>query len=357
MSIHWVFNKCTTAVKEGLEQYWAKKWPRLQRLLEPYASALQDVRLTVTCHERNPHHIWYDVHAVIHLPSGTLAAKADDKEPRAALDKTVDILAAEIKRHKDRVRKDYVFKRKARQRAGVSAAGPQATVDDRQAFSQLIRPLLPKLQDHIRRELRVLELEETFHRAELSVADLMDEVLTRAWLNFADRPQKEPLEQWLVDILHDTLQDVAAQEPRPHESVEEAVDETIPSEVPQVDDQEWWTWLLGYEDPTNLGDYVARLKDANISQQIEAADELDHIRSLVSALLPPLQRQAFILNVLEEYEPFEIAMIQDRPESEVRADIEAAKRLLRQQLSEEELGGENASAGDSHAVISANKEN
>jgi RNA polymerase sigma factor (sigma-70 family) len=340
MSFHWVFNKCMSAVKSDVEEYWGRKWQRLQKLLAPsYAPELQDVRVTFACHQQNPQRVWYDIHAVIGLPTGTLVAKSHDKQPRAAVDKVVDRLAAEIIRHKERLRKDYVFKRKTRPRADLSAAGPQTsrqpTVEDRQLFTRLIRPLLPVLKDHIRRELKVLEIEEVLHRNELTVADLTDEVLTRAWERFADRPQNESLEKWLIDILHDTLEDLIKQEPRPHEALEEEVDETLPSEVPQVDEQEWWSWLLGYEDPLQLEDYVARLKDSELLEHVEAEDELQNILSLVSELLPPLQRQAFILNVLDGFEPFEIAMIQNRPESAVLDDIETAKLVLRKRMREE----------------------
>ena len=357
MSFHWVFNKCMSAVKSDVEKYWGRKWQRLEKLLAPsYAPELQDVRITVTCHRQNPQRVWYDIHAVIGLPTGTLAAKSHDKQPRAAVDKVVDRLAAEITRHKERLRKDYVFKRKTRPRADLSAAGQQTgrqpTVEDRQLFTRLIRPLLPVLKDHIRRELKVLEIEEALHRNELTVADLTDEVLTRAWERFADRPQNESLEKWLIDILHDTLEALVKQEPRPHESLEEEVDETLPSEVPQVDEQEWWTWLLGYEDSLDLGDYVARIKDAGISERIEAEEEMNHILSLIIDVLPPLQRQAFILNVLEEYEPFEIAMIQNRPEPQVRDDIEKAKMLLRKRLRAETQELEPVPAAKSSAASS-----
>lgn len=117
MSFHWVFNKCPSATKSELETYWEKKWPRLEKLLAHYSPELQDIRLTVTCHEQGPQRLWYDIHAVIHLPTGTLAAKSHDKDPRVALDEVVDLFAAEIKRHKERVRKDFIFKRKS---------GPQA---------------------------------------------------------------------------------------------------------------------------------------------------------------------------------------------------------------------------------------
>ena len=48
--------------------------------------------------------------------------------------------------------------------------------------------------------------------------------------------------------------------------------------------------------------------------------------------LPKLQRRAFVLGVLEAFELVEIAMLQNRPESEVRSDIEAARKHLRERL-------------------------
>ena len=48
--------------------------------------------------------------------------------------------------------------------------------------------------------------------------------------------------------------------------------------------------------------------------------------------MPPAQRQAFLLHALENYDTAEIAMLQDRPESQVKADVEAARQRLRERL-------------------------
>jgi DNA-directed RNA polymerase specialized sigma24 family protein len=48
--------------------------------------------------------------------------------------------------------------------------------------------------------------------------------------------------------------------------------------------------------------------------------------------LPRLQRQTFVLHALEDDNTAEIAMLQDRPEAEVKADIEAARRTLGERL-------------------------
>jgi ribosomal subunit interface protein len=89
-----------TAVEDHMEAYWAKKLPRLQKLLVPYHEDVQEIRLTVYCHQQSPGRYWYEARAVIQLPTGTLVAEAADKDFRAALDEVADTLAKEIKRHK-----------------------------------------------------------------------------------------------------------------------------------------------------------------------------------------------------------------------------------------------------------------
>jgi ribosomal subunit interface protein len=242
MSSHFAFHGTDEAVKARLEAYWARKLPRLQKVLVPYRHDLQDIELTVYHHPQNPQRAWYEARAVIHLPTGTLAAEDDDKDPEAAIDRVVDALVTEIKKHKERVRKDYVFKRKARRRADLSAAGPllQRDADGRRraSFFRLLKPLLWVLRDHAARELRILELEGTLHRGEVTVADLLDEVLTLAWERFAERPRRLSLDLWLIDLLHETLEKLVKQEARPHASLKD--------KAGQADEQEWWarSWAM-----------------------------------------------------------------------------------------------------------------
>ena len=69
--------------------------------------------------------------------------------------------------------------------------------------------------------------------------------------------------------------------------------------------------------------------------------------------LPAAQRQAFLLHALEDYDTAEIAMLQDRPESQVKADIEAARQTLRKRLM---AGGYLQEAGKSAAASNTAKE-
>jgi hypothetical protein len=94
MKIHSVLHGCDEPIKANLESYWSKKLPRLEKLLVPYRPDLQDIRLTVHRHEQNHQRVWYEGRAVIHLPTGTLAAEIAMLQDRPESQVKADIQAA-----------------------------------------------------------------------------------------------------------------------------------------------------------------------------------------------------------------------------------------------------------------------
>ena len=90
------------------------------------------------------------------LPTGTLAAEATDDDPQVVLDRIVNTLVEEIRRHKEKARRDYVYKRKNRNRADLSAAGPRLEEHEEagnpEDFFRMLRPHLGFLRDYARRE-------------------------------------------------------------------------------------------------------------------------------------------------------------------------------------------------------------
>lgn len=335
MSSHLVFNGLDDDLEARLEAYWQKKWPRLERVLAPYRPEVQDVRVTFFLHKKPSRKERYEVRAVIHLPTGTLAAEEENADAFAALDLAVDRLVAEIKRHKERVRKDYVFRRKNRQRADLDAAGAMLQRDvkggRREDFFQLLRPQLRVLRPYAQRELRVLELKGALHRGEVEVDDVLDDVLVRAWERFSRRPKNQPLHLWLTGLLHEAIEGHVEEEPRPHESLEK--------EVEQADEKEWWTELLGEKENFTLADLLPDEAGNGALDELEAQEQRDRIMTVLGDV-PAAQRQAFLLHALEGYDVAEIAMLQDRPEEQVRQDVEAVRQTLKERL----LGGEPAAA-------------
>ena len=96
-------------------------------------------------------------------------------------------------------------------------------------------------------------------------------------------------------------------------------------------EQEWWAALLGYDDSFTLEDLLPGSEGTEAWDELASEEQRRQLLSL-TAELPRLQRQAFLLHALEDYDPAEIALLQDRPESQVKADIEVARKTLKERL-------------------------
>ncbi|MHB1423648.1 MAG: sigma factor-like helix-turn-helix DNA-binding protein [Gemmataceae bacterium] len=338
MQTHWVFIDCGEGLKARLQAYWEKKQLRLEKLLRPFRPELRELRLTVYRHEQ-PHR--WEVRGVLHLPTGTLAAEETDADYKPVLDRVADILVREIKRHKERLRRDYVYRRKNRRREELIAASPMlerdATQGRRQAFFDLLQPLLRSLHEHARHELRILELEDILPRGETTAADMVDEVLTRAWQQFATRPSQRPLDLWLIDLLHDVV-DQWRQQPPPVAMAAESRQQAKPDKEKE---EEWWRELLEETEPLAMEELVPSGNGGEVWERLEMEEQRKWLLQLLAAL-PASRRQAFVLHALEGFDTAEIAMVQDRPEAEVKSDIEAARQTLRSRLAEVGIQGTTA---------------
>jgi RNA polymerase sigma factor (sigma-70 family) len=250
-----------------------------------------------------------------------------------ALDGAADTLEKTLKRTLGR--KDSLFKRRARARVEFTAVDPllqrNVAIGNQDEFLTLLRPRMGHLRDHARRELRILEANGLLLPDQVAAADLLNEVMARAWLRFAGRPRQIPLDLWLVHLLDETLDEMIMPEQRMKRSLNERAGDVHTEDVPQVGDQEWWAWLLDEDDTLTLGEAIPSGESASALEQLEAEELKDRVHFLLGEL-PKVQRQAFVLNALEAYDLYEIAMLQDRPEAEVQADIEAARNKLREQL-------------------------
>jgi RNA polymerase sigma factor (sigma-70 family) len=135
------------------------------------------------------------------------------------------------------------------------------------------------------------------------------------------------IDLWLTKILDEILEETIREDERIHGPVVSQTQQNLP----QVDDQEWWVWLLG-EDETMIEDNPVVSGQIKWAEEFLEAEELMYRIHALLGELPKVQRRAFVLNVFEAYDLSEIAMLQDRSEKDVRDDIEAARNQLRERL-------------------------
>ena len=322
MRVQWVFNNCEEHVTALLISTWDRKQPRLIGLLKTFQP--DQARLRIAVHQK-PQPSTFEARGVLQLPTGTLVAEEIEHSPVAALNDIAGALVRELKRHKERLRREFVYRRKQRRREDLSAAGPllerDAVLDRRQAFLDLLRPLLEPLHDHARRELRLLDMEGAFAPRSVSVDDLIHEVLALAWDRFSDRPQDRELDLWLIEVFHEVVGRRSADVP----AIRLGSD---PCEVSRVNGGWWEDDFLRDCESLALEELVLDEQAREPWEVLSGEEQKARLREL-AARLPDAQRQAVLLRTMEGFGFSEIAMVQNRGEAEVADDFEAAVEALR----------------------------
>lgn len=329
MANHLIFHDCTDDVKQGIEAYWEQKGPRFERLLQHFPDDQRHMRLSVRRYARR-----YEAHVTLRLPTGTLVAQADGRDYLEALDIVTDRLAGELRRHRQVIRHDYVHRRRRpRPVAPAVSVLPlerHRRAEDRATFLEQLGPILRTLRDHAHHELVVAQLQDRIAPGTLTVSGLLDEVAARAWERFDDRPADWPLNRWLVELLHATVDE---REPASDAAV--SLDERLPMDDPRYEADTGWVVENepGWVEPVTrtLDEEIPSEKTPEPWQEMAAAEERRWFLAQLHRL-PHRQRRAFALYAFEGWDEDDIGMLQHRPVAAVRADIENARAALREQV-------------------------
>lgn len=322
MKVHWAYHDCGDNLKGEIQSYAQKKLARVEKLLSRFRPSLRDMTITVF-QRRQASGERFEARTVLRLPSRTLVAQGLADGWREAIDLALDELANQVRRHKEKLRGDWVYKRKRRQREELSAAAPLLTEDReqarRKAFYQLLAPMMRTVESQARRELRLMELEGRVRAGEFGAVDVVDEVLLQAWQEYDERPRHLELDAWLTRILHGVLARLGK------EPLKASLEEPVAWEEPRKDEED-----SGYaetEIPT-LADLVIDDDEARAWEQIDP-EEQRRIVEQELARLDLRQLETLLSHVLDGFDTAEIAMIQDRDEKEVLADLQSAREALR----------------------------
>ena len=324
----WTFDGCDADLQDRLRADWRVRGRILESLLGPLGGRRQ--RLALAVHRADRPAPEYFVRAVLRLPTGVLVAEHGEADPARALAAVADGLGREIRKHRQNLRRDHVHRFKTRHRQALNAAesflARDVELGRRQAFFELLRPMLGFLRQHAQWELHVLRSDGTVPRGQVTVDDLMDDVLVLAWEQFRRRPAGEPLDLWVLDLLHEVA-GRWAKEP-PHVSLESRT-APEPERSPEDEPGEWW--LGDYERVPTLEGLIPGARGGEDWDRLEAEERRARVAAAL-AEMPAERRQAFLLRTLENYSPPDIARVQGRPETQVRSDLAAARKFLRERL-------------------------
>jgi DNA-directed RNA polymerase specialized sigma24 family protein/ribosome-associated translation inhibitor RaiA len=320
-----VCEHCPPEGEAALRESWEAERPRLERLLARMPADQRHVRVTLW-----PERGWLRTRIVLTMPTGTLVANGEGDTPAAAVDQAAERLVREIVRHKELLRREALLRRRRRGEAELAAAIPELEDDlrrrDRRAFVALLRPLLRDLREHARHELAIARLDGRIAPLAVTVADVFDEVLARAWARFDQRPVDRPLDQWLLGLLHEvldesergTLPSIDLAQPIPA-----AGRHTEPETSGVTESEPFW----GPPEPLRIEDVLPAAEVPEVIQQLDVEDDARWIASELRDA-PPDERRAFLLWALEGWSDDEIAMLLGRTSESVRSAIARVRARL-----------------------------
>jgi ribosomal subunit interface protein len=103
------YSHIDTDVRVSIEQEFERHIDKLNRLLERYASDLVKLHASV---EKVPRKTQYCFSLNLILPTGTLHASGDGADVRAGAKVAFAEIEKQVKKHQQKLRKDYLWKRK-----------------------------------------------------------------------------------------------------------------------------------------------------------------------------------------------------------------------------------------------------
>jgi RNA polymerase sigma factor (sigma-70 family) len=185
---------------------------------------------------------------------------------------------------------------------------------------------LPRLERFVARELRYLDASGQGISPQISVDEVIDEVVVTA-LSAEERPYQLPLERWLYRLAIQAIKRIAAGE---------ADFDTIPLEqhvgtqnVTGSDEN-----FLQFHQPgetLNREDVIADVRAGNPEERAVSDELIDQLETALQGVSGK-EREAFVLYAIEGFTVDEIATVTDRTPDEVRTSIERSREHLGRKL-------------------------
>ncbi len=272
------------------------------------------------------------------LRGGALYAERADPDARTAVDRAADALLESLRAHRAALAREHLRRRHTHAEEHLAEARPElaksATMQDRKAFDARLRPLLGTLYTLAVRELRQRQVAGELAPGALDPAEVLDEVVVRAYDSFRQGNMQPPIRAKLAALLNQFLDEIIRERRlEPADDPAAHFDDDIPENDPRLEVSTLGDEALEFYQPDeqlHLEDILAGAEVPDPASLLSAREQMRIIHRAIKKL-PRLQRQAFLLHA-DGFDDLEIAMLQKRSEAEVHKDVELVRTLILRQL-------------------------
>jgi RNA polymerase sigma factor (sigma-70 family) len=207
---------------------------------------------------------------------------------------------------------------------------------NREQFFTLVNSHLDPLYEHVRHQIAYLESTGDLVAGQVSVEDVVDEVLLRAFREFSKRPQEREIGSSLIELADQQLRRQVGRtraERRTNVPIEKDIPEVPPVEEIKTLGEEIFEYYQPDED-LKLEDVFPDMDVSSPEEFVAAKEELVRCINAALAGMPQEWRRALRLRHSEGLSSEELAEALDKNEPEIEQILEYAREHLRQSLIE-----------------------
>jgi DNA-directed RNA polymerase specialized sigma24 family protein/ribosome-associated translation inhibitor RaiA len=314
-----------------LEQEIQLHLQKLQKRLQVFRPELINVKGTI---EQSSGHEGADISLNLRLPSGQMIAQRSADTPTAAVKCGFDDLMLQLQKHKDLLRSSHRWPRWRRgtirnpissvpfEETIAAVAPATVTMDDIRSY---INANLKRLDSFVERELLFRESSGELLPNLVTKEEVIDEAISRALGDSADRPSRLGIEPWLYRLAIRSMMDMGVTDYE-YESDVHLEDSAWKPNVRASDE-----YALQYHQPDEslTGENVIADRRISTPEEIAYSDEMITLVQVALRSAHPTDREAFVLYAIEGFSIEEIAGITDRTVPEVHTSIVDARERLR----------------------------
>lgn len=211
---------------------------------------------------------------------------------------------------------------------------------NKEAFFEGITPLLGRLRSFVKRLLRAAYLEREIKTPVYTSDDIVDEAILKAYENFEKKPAELTLEQWLYQLVNETLLNYLRRQ-KSVDARRRSLETFGQDELRTLGEVEHMTAdaegeVLLDEDLDDAESYeheftTPAAPDEDPEKQVERKEE---VQQIISALVrvPEHERIVFELAAIEGFSEEDVGRIMNMPAAEVKHITNRVRQILQRQL-------------------------
>jgi len=320
--------------KEAVEKELAEVVPRLKRILFQFRPEEKTLRAHLAEQKNNE----YRLTLSLRMPGKDIMVERTGHGLIPLITESKQSLLEQIKVQTSVIRKERLRQRNTQQADAVREAVEIPTIlsaaeaDEevlRDRFTTRLRFVLQDLHSHVSRMIRVSQLAGDLQPDYLKPSEVVDDVILRAYERIRKRPSEEISPMVLYQIAEAILRDEIQSCQNDRENVI-SIQDSVPTHSPHWEVNDLNDEILEFYQPEEVLRYADVMPDIQVPDPIRVLDEEEQMRDIslcLSRAAPPM-RSAFLLNRVEGFDVFEIALMQGREEKEIADDIRKCEELL-----------------------------